>query len=149
MLQITKIFHFEMAHAIYGYPGKCRDIHGHSYTLHVTVTSNERADNFLPGPGLVMDFKELKQLVNKGLIHQLDHHLVLSKDFISSHPVVDSENLVVWEYEPSAENILIHIQQFLSQSLPAHIQLVKLKLFETNDSYAEWINPNTYKLKIL
>ena len=38
MLKLTKIFHFEMAHAIHGYAGACKHIHGHSYELHVTVT---------------------------------------------------------------------------------------------------------------
>ena len=140
MLQITKIFRFEMAHAMYGYPGKCKDIHGHSYELHVTIAPTDISENFLPGPGLIMDFKELKQIVNEGLIRQLDHKLVLSDDFITAHSTAHSENLLEWKHEPSAENILVYIRQFLSKHLPEHIRLSKLKLFETNDSYAEWIN---------
>ena len=41
MIKITKIVHFEMAHAIYGYNGRCKNIHGHSYELHVTVTGRD------------------------------------------------------------------------------------------------------------
>ena len=140
MLQITKIFRFEMAHAIHGYPGKCKDIHGHSYELHVTVASQDKNEDFLPGPGLIIDFKELKQLVNEGLILQLDHKLVVSRNFIKAHSTVYAENISEWEYEPSAENILVYIRRFLSNTLPKHIRLIKLKLFETNDSYAEWID---------
>ena len=140
MLQITKIFRFEMAHAIHGYPGKCKDIHGHSYELHVTVALNKKNENFLPGPGLIIDFKELKQIVNEGLIRQLDHKLVLSGDFMKAHPVAFRDNLLLWKYEPSAENILVYAQQIISKKLPSPIRLVKLKLFETNDSYAEWLN---------
>ncbi len=46
MLQITKIFRFEMAHAVFGYAGKCSHIHGHSYVLHVTITGNDVNDRF-------------------------------------------------------------------------------------------------------
>lgn len=140
MLQITKIFRFEMAHAIHGYPGKCKDIHGHSYELHVTVTSYDKNKNFLPGAGLIIDFRELKHIVNDGLIRQLDHKLILSGDFMKAHPVAQADNLIQWEHEPSAENILIYIQQLLREKMPPHTRLIKLKLFETNDSYAEWIN---------
>ncbi|MFC0771341.1 6-pyruvoyl trahydropterin synthase family protein [Terrimonas alba] len=139
MLQITKIFRFEMAHAIHGYPGKCKNIHGHSYELYVTIASADTSENFLPGPGLIMDFKELKQIVNESLIQQLDHQLVLSRDFLKAHPVPYPDNLLQWEHEPSAENILVYAQQIISKKLPATVRLVKLKLFETNDSYAEWL----------
>ena len=57
-----------MAHAIYGYPGTCKDIHGHSYQLEVTVTSEQAAETYLPTPGFVIDFKELKQFVNSSII---------------------------------------------------------------------------------
>ena len=140
MLQITKIFRFEMAHAIHGYNGKCKDIHGHSYELHVTVSPTHDHENFLPATGLIIDFKELKHLVQEGLIKHLDHKLVLSGEYIKTHSVPEADNLQQWEYEPSAENILIYAQRRLSGKLPEHIRLVSLKLFETNDSYAEWIN---------
>jgi 6-pyruvoyltetrahydropterin/6-carboxytetrahydropterin synthase len=140
MLQITKIFRFEMAHAIHGYPGKCKDIHGHSYELHVTVASHDKNKNFLPGAGLVIDFRELKHIVNDGLVRQLDHKLVLSGDFMKAHSLAQADNLLQWEHEPSAENILVYIQRLLREKMPQHIRLIKLKLFETNDSYAEWIN---------
>ena len=40
-IRITKEFDFEAAHALDGYEGKCRDIHGHSY--HLKITLNWRA----------------------------------------------------------------------------------------------------------
>jgi 6-pyruvoyltetrahydropterin/6-carboxytetrahydropterin synthase len=52
--------------------------------------------------------------------------------------------LVKWDAEPTAENMLIFIKQMLSKSLPDNIKLVYLKLFETKDSYAEWINDTTF-----
>ncbi|MBK8711132.1 MAG: 6-carboxytetrahydropterin synthase [Niastella sp.] len=142
MLQVTKIFHFEMAHAIHGYSGACKNIHGHSYELHVTVSAKENGNNYIPATGFVVDFKELKKCVNESVITLLDHKLVLSKEYIAAHtPVMNLENVILWEIEPSAENILVFIQRELTKVLPAHINLAELKLYETRDSFAKWIAP--------
>ena len=127
-----------MAHAIHGYPGKCRDIHGHSYELHVTVTSDTH-DGYLTSPGFIIDFKWLKHIINECIIRQFDHKLLLSKIYLEERLPNLAENLVIWEVEPSAENILVYIQSILTKKLPASVKLVKLKLFETSDSYAEWV----------
>lgn len=143
MLQLTKIFHFEMAHAIHGYPGACKNIHGHSYELHVTVSSVITCKDHLPAPGFIMDFKEIKKWVTAAVIEPFDHKLVLSRAFLLDHPsFATQENLVTRESEPSAENLLASIQQALCEKLPDELRLVRLRLYETNDSYAEWINDN-------
>lgn len=139
MLQITKIFRFEMAHAIDGYAGKCKNVHGHSYALHVTVAGNSNEDDYLSAPGFVIDFKQLKNIVNERVVDILDHKLVLSTVYLKLHESLKGqENLVIWEYEPSAENMLIYIKKNLQSVFPKEIKLVKLRLFETADSYAEW-----------
>ena len=145
MIKLTKIFHFEMAHAIYGYAGTCKNIHGHSYELHVSVSADFNESAYIAPPGFIINFKEIKKLVQDSVIEKLDHCLLLSNDFINSNPTISPlENLVIFEAEPTAENLLIYINQILQQILPAKIKLVHLKLFETKDSYAEWINDNTF-----
>lgn len=140
MLQVTRIFHFEMAHAIHGYAGACRHIHGHSYELHVSARQINCNDDYLPASGFVMDFKELKQLMEP-IIASLDHKLVLSGAYIKNHPGIgELVNLVAWEHEPSAENILTFIRLSLQKTLPPTIELHKLKIYETENSYAEWEN---------
>lgn len=139
MLAVTKIFHFEMAHAIYGYSGDCKNIHGHSYKLHVTVAGKHAIDSFLSSTGFIIDFKLLKQLVNENIVSRLDHKLVLSKAFITAHPLTEKlENLLILDMEPSAENLIIYIQTLISSKLPEHIQLLELTLYETADSYVRW-----------
>lgn len=139
MLKLTKIFHFEMAHAIHGYAGPCNNIHGHSYELHITVSSGLFEPGFIPSPGLMIDFKEIKNLVKSAVIEIFDHSLLLSKDFIRENPSLSSlKNLVIFDAEPTAENLLLYIKQILQQTLPDKIKLVHMKLFETKDSYAEW-----------
>ena len=140
MILLTKIFHFEMAHAIHGYAGACRNIHGHSYELHVTVTGSEFYTDYIPAPGIVLDYKEIKSLVKSAVINQLDHKMILSEAFLSENPFFTSqENLLCWEAEPTAENILVYIWNQLNEVFCNEIRLVYLKLYETKDSYAEWI----------
>ena len=139
MIKITKIFRFEMAHAIFCYSGKCKNIHGHSYILHVTISAFGDADHFIDAPGFIFDFRQLKEIVNEKVIKKLDHQLVLSNEYLQTNSsLLLAENIFPWEMEPSVENILIFIKQNLQPALPQNITLAKLKLFETADSYAEW-----------
>ncbi|MBK8140358.1 MAG: 6-carboxytetrahydropterin synthase [Chitinophagaceae bacterium] len=130
-----------MAHAISDYPGSCNNIHGHSYELHVTVSTINQEKCYLAPPGFILDFKELKKLVNTHVIQALDHKLILSKNYLGKNSSINPlENLVPWESEPTAENLLLYIQSVLSENLPVNIKLAKLKLYETKGSYAEWIS---------
>ncbi len=139
MLKLTKIFHFETAHAIHGYDGACKNIHGHSYELHVTVVADTDYEDFIPAPGFIIDFKEIKKVVKEKVIQNFDHKLILSQAYIAHHQMTNkAENLIIWEAEPTAENILLHIKDSLQKALPNHIQVDHLKLYETKDSYAEW-----------
>lgn len=141
MLQITKFFHFEMAHAIDGYNGLCRGIHGHSYELHVTVSGTAGDSDYIRAPGFILDFKELKNMVNSEVIERLDHKLLLSNSFLDKNPGMPSpENIIMWNAEPTAENLLIFIRNAITKKLPGSVPLKALKLYETKDSYAEWIN---------
>lgn len=132
-----------MAHALYNYEGPCCNIHGHSYVLHVTVKSSKEIENELIPPGFIIDFKELKEIVQSKIIAVLDHKLVLSYDYMNSLESHTSfRNLFLFGAEPTAENLLLFISRELIASLPAQVSLHSLKLFETNNSYAEWSNDN-------
>lgn len=143
MLQITKIFRFETAHAIFDYSGDCSNIHGHSYEFHVTISTKEKDGEYIPAPGLVYDFKELKKLVIESVIRNIDHKMLLSQAFIAEHPELASQkNLVIMEAEPTAENLLIYMQRILATKLPVTVKLAELKLYETKDSFARWVADN-------
>ncbi len=143
MLRLTKIFHFEMAHAIHGYQGACKNIHGHSYELHVTLGTTTIQKEYIPSPGLIIDFKQIKNLVNTALVEKFDHSLILSEAYLQEHPTNNiHDNLIIWEVEPSAENILLYMQGVLNSKLPPDIRLLQIKLYETKDSFAEWIADN-------
>lgn len=141
MLSVTKIFRFEAAHVIHGYPGKCSRIHGHSYELHVTVALRQAPDGYLPGTGMVMDFADLKRLVNEKVIRQLDHKFIVSRACLAERKYnIGEEELVMMEVEPTAENILEWLSREIRSVLPQNISLQHLRLYETKDSFAEWSN---------
>ena len=139
-IRLTKKFTFEMAHALVGYDGKCRYIHGHSYTLHVTVKGEPEADANNPKQGMVMDFSELKNIINKLVIERFDHALLLRFDA----PLADElekayDKVIKVSYQPTCENIVTDIAEELQAALPETISLCKIKLHETATSYAEWV----------
>lgn len=139
MISITKIFRFEAAHAIHNYPGPCAQLHGHSYELQVTVQAKESSDDFIGGLGIIIDFKNLKVLVQDAAIDALDHKLILSKAYLAeTKRDYSSDELVVFDNEPTAENLLLFLCHQIRARLPNSIQLSALKLWETRDSYAEW-----------
>lgn len=141
MLYLTKIFHFETGHALHQYEGACRNIHGHSYELRVSVTISKQSEEYLPPPGFIVDFKEIKRIVTLNIVDFLDHKLILSEAYVKEHPhSAELENLIVWDFEPSAENILLFIKNTLKDLLPGTIQLKKLLLYETKSSFVEWEN---------
>ena len=128
-----------MAHAIHGYFGACKNIHGHSYELHVTLCTSENTDQYIPAPGFIVDFKDIKKIVQNSIVQQLDHKLVLSTAYLKEYPnFIEQENLVEWQMEPSTENILLYSVSILKDNLPFNTKLVHLKLHETLDSFAEW-----------
>jgi len=140
VLSVTKIFRFEAAHALFDYQGPCSRIHGHSYELHVQVGSVEESGRYLSGTGILYDFKALKNLVQEAVIRHLDHKLIVSEKFLSkTKPQLQPDSVFVFRAEPSAENLLLFMRLEIQKVLPIQIKLLSLRLWETGDSYAEWL----------
>lgn len=141
IIRLTKEFKFEMAHALAGYHGPCRHIHGHSYELFVTVTGEPVSDDQSPFLGMVMDFRLLKEIVRQQIIDEFDHSLVLNKKTAPEQITDMGEfvgRLILVDYQPTSENLLIDFAERLKSSIPAEVSLFSLKLRETTTSYAEW-----------
>lgn len=141
IIRITKEFHFEMAHALYGYNGPCKNIHGHSYSLSLTVIGKVIENNSDPKNGMVIDFSDIKQIVQSKIINELDHALVLNA--LSPHREFANrdgafEKIILVDYQPTCENLLIDIASKIKASLPIKVQLHHVHLRETPSSFAEW-----------
>ena len=141
LIRITKVFSFEAAHALKGYDGQCKNIHGHSYELSVTIIGNPIREDISPKKGMVMDFGDIKKLIKKNIIDRFDHALILSSDYqdgLKDFPQESCENIVFVDYQPTSENLLIDFANRISLLLPGTVRLHSLKLRETGNSYAEW-----------
>ena len=141
IIKITKQFSFEMAHALRNYDGLCRNIHGHSYKMDITLAGQPLYDESSPKNGMVMDFGDLKKLVNEEIISLLDHALVLNNK--TDEKLVEMlkqnfEKIVVVDFQPTTENLLNFIADKLKAKLPNRVSLTCVRLRETDTSYAEW-----------
>lgn len=139
IVRITKEFHFEGAHALINYDGKCRDIHGHSYKFFVTVKGEPQDEKSGPKTGMLLDFNDLKRVVNSCIIDIYDHALLLHQDAPLSKELKSSYgNVITLPFQPTCENLVIHFASLLKERLPEGISLFSLKLHETATSYVEW-----------
>lgn len=140
-IRITKEFSFEMAHALWNYNGICRNIHGHSYKLFVTIIGEPISNLESNKNGMLMDFSELKALVKTGVIDYYDHSLILSKN--SPSELLNSvkqifEKFHIVDYQPTCEFLVLDIAQRISEKLPSELKLYSIRLNETATAYAEW-----------
>lgn len=140
-VRVTKVFDFEMAHALHGYQGKCAHIHGHSYHLTVTVLGSTIKEAH-PNQGMVMDFSDLKKVVNEEIIAVFDHALVLkdTDPLLAAFEANALENrqIVKTSYQPTCENMLIDFAKKLGARIDAPLILHSMILQETPNSYASW-----------
>jgi 6-pyruvoyltetrahydropterin/6-carboxytetrahydropterin synthase len=141
-IRITKQFSFETGHALYGYDGKCKNVHGHSYKLSVTVLGKPIEDATNVKFGMVIDFTDLKRIVKEEIVDQFDHATVFNKN--TPHLELANElksrdhHVILVDYQPTSENMVIDFAQRIKARLPESIQLFSLKLQETTSSFAEW-----------
>jgi 6-pyruvoyltetrahydropterin/6-carboxytetrahydropterin synthase len=140
-VRITKIFNFEMAHLLQNHKGLCRNIHGHSYILHVTIGGIPKESPGSSNDGMVLDFGELKTIIQERVIEEFDHSLVINADLeksISQKLEPLRLKIVSLSFEPTCENLISYMAAKIVNHIPAPAKLVSLKLYETTTSYAEW-----------
>jgi len=142
MIRITKIFTFETAHVLYNYDGKCKNMHGHSYKLFVTVKGKPVNDLDNPKNGMVVDFGDIKKIVNEEVVDIWDHAVLVNAN--SPHKELGNElegrghKVIYCGFQPTCENMLYEIAAKVQAKLPSEISLAYLKLHETENSYGEW-----------
>lgn len=141
-IRITKLFTFETGHALYGYDGKCKNVHGHSYKLSVTVIGQPITTIGEVKLGMVIDFGDLKKVVKEEVVDSFDHATVFNKN--TPHLELAKElqdrghSVILVDYQPTSENMVIDFAKKIKNRLPNNIKLHSLKLSETETSFAEW-----------
>lgn len=148
---VTRHVEFETSHLLYGYNGKCQNLHGHSYKMEVTVSGTPSPDSGrdyqnYKAFGFCIDFKELDRIINEVVP---DHMFVANGENCldgmrtPEKGIIDVLKEFGLKYElmscaPSAENMKIWLKDKIDAHLPRGLRVVRLKLWETTDSYAEW-----------
>lgn len=141
-IRITKQFTFETGHALYGYDGKCKNVHGHSYKLSVTVIGEPIQDKSHVKYGMVIDFTDLKRIVKEEVVDVFDHATVFNQN--TPHVELAAElksrghHVILVDYQPTSENMVVDFAEKIGRRLPENIRLFSLRLQETESSYAEW-----------
>lgn len=141
LIRVTKEFRFEMAHALWNYDGPCRNVHGHSYILYVTVAGEPVNNPDHPGNGMVIDFGDLRKIVHESIVDRFDHALMVSG--LAPATTVETYrqhfgNVIVSPYQPTCENLVADIVATLGSRMPEGTYLHSIRLFETATSCAEW-----------
>jgi len=140
-LRLTRIFSFDMAHVLLNYHGKCKNIHGHTYKLEVTVKGVPCNDDTSPQKGMLIDFSDFKKLIQDEIITVWDHALMIHQD--SDSLLLDVlkknyEKIIIVSFQPTTENMICELASIIKKILPADLQLFSLRLYETEKSFAEW-----------
>ena len=141
-IRITKKFNFETGHALYGYDGKCKNVHGHSYKLEVTVSGKPITDASNVKFGMVIDFGDLKKIVKEEIVDLFDHATVFNKNTphveLAKELIDRGHHVLLVDYQPTSEMMVLDFSKKIGKRLPKHIKLHSLKLQETDTSFAEW-----------
>ena len=130
-----------MAHALWNYDGPCKNIHGHSYKLFITVIGEVSRNTDSSKLGMVIDFSDLKKIVKLKIVDVFDHSVVVSDR--AGKPDIKRveqmfEKFYIVDYQPTCENLATDMAGRISKELPDNINLFSLKLVETETSFAEW-----------
>ena len=140
-IRVTKQFNFEAAHALWKYDGKCKNIHGHTYKLFVTVIGLPINNAKDPKLGMVIDFGDLKKITKEKIVNVFDHAVILNKNApTQGFTIVPEmfERFITTDYQPTCENMVVDFANIIKPKLPSSVKLFSIRLYETENSYGEW-----------
>lgn len=132
-MRIAKEFKWEMGHRLQFHKGKCYNLHGHTYKLRVEIEGN------LDGNGMVLDYFDLRKIIVP-IIENFDHKVVVNRNdeaLIKALQSINSKYFIV-DFDTTAENLAIYFLKTIKESrLPQNIIKIKVRVFETENTYAE------------
>jgi 6-pyruvoyltetrahydropterin/6-carboxytetrahydropterin synthase len=143
VIRVTKSFVFDMAHILHGHDGPCKNIHGHTYTLFVTLKGVPKHEPSHPKDGMLIDFGDLKKIIHSNVISVFDHAFVVNgkatSEKLRNSIIESSSKLIELDLQPTSENLIIEIKNKLIPVFESlNYKLHALKLCETPTSHVEW-----------
>ena len=140
---ITRKIEFDAGHRIPDHKSKCRNAHGHRYTLEATVTGVIRSGAGASDAGMVTDFGDLKDIMMTQVGEPWDHaFLVYIKDDamrLALDNLGGSHKTVVLPCIPTVENLVILAGTLIARALGQGLMLTRVRLYETPNCWADWV----------
>jgi len=132
MYQVARELEFCYGHRLLNYAGKCRHLHGHNGRAIITLSASK-----LDGLGMLVDFAEIKEKVQRWIDENLDHNMILCKD----DPIVPvlrsaGERFFLMDTNPTAENIA---RLIFDRAKGAGLPVVEVTVWETENCHARYI----------
>lgn len=148
-MRITRKLEFDAGHRIPDHRSQCRHLHGHRYTIEITLAGEiiDRAGR--PDNGMVMDFAEVKAIAKAHLVDLWDHAFLVFRedrkvvDFLASIP---GHKTVVLDVVPTAENLAELAFRILDplyrDTYGNQLRLERVRLYETPNCWADTVRSN-------
>ena len=143
-MEITTRLEFDAGHRIPQHKSSCKNLHGHRYAIEVTIKGEVVSDKSNSDFGMVMDFKDAKELIKKTIVEEWDHSFIVYKDdavvlkFLQS---LNDHKTVVFPLVPTAENMALVAMDKLKISFIKEfgslIRPFKVRLYETPNNWAD------------
>ena len=133
MLSVFKECRFDAAHILTNHSGQCKNLHGHTYRVIVEVQAVSESQD------MVIDFKDLKHLIEKHILSRFDHSFIYDKTSESQREIAAviskyGMRSVALPFRSTAENLA----RYFYEALSAEIPVAGVKVYETPDSCAEY-----------
>ena len=140
MLSVAVRHTWEAGHRLPHIEGKCQNLHGHSWSVEVEVTSAEPV-----AEGVLVEFKTLKTILREWVDSRLDHGLMLGKDDPLVDVLVAHGKVFVMGYDthsggldwPTVENVAALLARLIQFELP-EVRVVRVTVQETPTNEATW-----------
>jgi 6-pyruvoyltetrahydropterin/6-carboxytetrahydropterin synthase len=145
LTRIAKDFRWEMAHRLPEHTGGCRNVHGHSYRMWIEIAGEPDADDRSSSQGMVMDYFDLKKMVDP-LVAEIDHSFLCDRSDTLIANFLESSGLkaVYVDFPTTAENLakwfferLKAILHPMGDSYSKHLRELRVRIQETERTYAE------------
>jgi 6-pyruvoyltetrahydropterin/6-carboxytetrahydropterin synthase len=143
-MEITTRMEFDSGHRIPNHKSSCKNLHGHRYAIEVTLKGDIIDKENDSDYGMVMDFKDAKELIRKTIVEPWDHAFIVFEqdlEVINFLNTLDDHKTVILKKVPTAENMALIAMQLLKDSFQKkygeQITPVKVRLYETPNNWAD------------
>ena len=143
-MEITTRMEFDSGHRIPNHKSSCKNLHGHRYAIEVTLKGDIIDKENESDYGMVMDFKDAKELIRKTIVEPWDHAFIVFEqdlEVINFLNTLDNHKTVILKKVPTAENMALIAMHLLKDSFQKkygeQITPVKVRLYETPNNWAE------------